>query len=47
MIPTNYFESWADYKSSNTTYEGEDEIIQPIWDGLNAEMFLFVMLNTF
>lgn len=47
MIPTNYFESWEDYKSDNPVYEGEDEIIGPIWDGLNKEMFLFIILNTF
>ncbi|MBQ7738016.1 MAG: hypothetical protein IJT62_09335 [Oscillospiraceae bacterium] len=47
MIPTNYFESWEEYKDNNQAYEGEDEIIGPVWDDLNKEMFLFILLNTF
>lgn len=47
MIPTNYFESWKEYKKHHETQPEDDGIIGEKWDELNKELFLFIMLNTF
>lgn len=47
MIPTNYFESWDDYKKGHDTDPQDDVIVGKQWDDLNKELFLLIMLNTF